>query len=269
MKKILLALFLLSLSNPAWAYDWTQDANIAAAYLFADGSGTTLTDETGVNNGAFVNTPDWESVTGTNAPEYASGALNFNGTDEYINCGTDASLNFTHPSVVVWMYSMDAWGGENLETILSKQYGNTPYNDMDFREGGTPSTGTIEASITTNTSDRDECASTSLIPTQEWTHTAFTYDGTYIKVYVNGTSNSCTHSSGGDMVYQDAENLNIARNTHFSRNANVKLTELALFNSALDSTDINDIMTNGLLQTATATYYPFKQFNHGINVGVF
>ena len=72
-------------------------------------SGLTATDNSGYgNNGTLVNGPTWNPAGGK-----IGGALVFDGTDDYVNLGTDSSLNFGSSApftIAAWVKTTDNYG---------------------------------------------------------------------------------------------------------------------------------------------------------------
>lgn len=119
----------------------------------------------------------------------AQSALNFDASNQwsYVDAGTTFTNNLTGSSSI----TVEAWinlASPNFKTVC----GNYDGSDMQFlmrTDGGKL---TFFISNGTNTG----CAGTSILPTGVWTHVAGTWDGTDIKVYVNGVLENTTPKSG-------------------------------------------------------------------------
>ena len=152
-------------------------ADLVAHWKLDEGSGNTVYDSsTSGNNGTFKGDPQW--VAG-----YYGGALEFDSTDDNIDCGNDDSLNIAdeitlsawinmaqRPDVDTWYtipwkegaYSMYLYGADNTLTNLAADF---------WLDTG-------RADIW-NGPDID-------IPPNVWTHIAVTFNGTDFEFYVNG-----------------------------------------------------------------------------------
>ena len=152
-------------------------ADMVAHWKLDEGSGNTVYDSsTSGNNGTFKGDPQW--VAG-----YYGGALEFDSTDDNIDCGNDDSLNIAdeitlsawinmaqRPDVDTWYtipwkegaYSMYLYGADNTLTNLAADF---------WLDTG-------RADIW-NGPDID-------IPPNDWTHIAVTFNGTDFEFYVNG-----------------------------------------------------------------------------------
>jgi len=242
---------LLCLSSSALAYDWTQDENCVGAWLYAEGSGTTVADSSpNTNTGNFKGDgePAWVgSVTGTNAPAYASDCTNHDGTDDWVSYGTGMD-NLTPFSYTVWLNPDAASSGDYIYSVSATEGGGGSAGMWI----GFPSTYDLTLRIfDTASANYINAGSVDSVTTGAWKHVAVTWDGTTnsnsVFMYVNGVDLEVSASTSGGTRRSDATYYK-----YISGSYDGKLTENAIFSAVLDSTDINDIMDNGLLQAATA-----------------
>ena len=78
---------LLLLCSSAYAQDYVKEG-LVSYWRFDEGSGTVVKDSAGKNHGKLVHGATW-------VEDGRKGrALSFDGTDDYVECGNDASLNF-------------------------------------------------------------------------------------------------------------------------------------------------------------------------------
>jgi prepilin-type N-terminal cleavage/methylation domain-containing protein len=91
--------------------------NRAAEWKFDEGSGTTTADTVGPNIGNLVNGPVWRS----GGDCVSEGCLQFDGVNDYVNCGNDESLNITEAlTAEAWVYPTSDVGAY----IIGKHYLN-------------------------------------------------------------------------------------------------------------------------------------------------
>ena len=106
-----------------------------------------------------------------------SGSLNFDGTDDYVSIGDSASLSPTNVvSVAAWVKTSDTLGGivdKNRATSYDLHINNT----FRFQVNNTSVN-----SVTT--------------PSGNWQHVVGTYDGTTLKIYINGKLEATNALSG-------------------------------------------------------------------------
>ncbi|MEO8427268.1 MAG: LamG-like jellyroll fold domain-containing protein [Verrucomicrobiota bacterium] len=145
-----------------------NDSSLVGYWKFDDGGGLVAADSSGnANHGTLVNGPRWTA--GQN-----SGALSFDGVDDYVNVNNTGSLNpATQITLSVWIKpASTAASGE----IISKE--NNVNNQYYMRlQGGGKIRFTVAGIILNGT--------TTLNP-NTWYLATGTYDGSLMKVYLNG-----------------------------------------------------------------------------------
>ena len=162
----------------------------------------------------------------------------FNGAG-YLDCGNDSSLNSANPTVSVWIKVSGSVEAYNFAVSkYGAQYGTmhvryTNANKFNFLLGfnGGFVNGHFNTAVTLT----------------DWHHVALTYDGSYIKGYVDGVEdysaaetraiNYAADSSGRDQ-------LEIGRGPYVSQ-AEGLIDEVAIFDTALSGADITAIYNNG------------------------
>jgi hypothetical protein len=148
------------------------------AYNLNDGTGTTTADAWGTHTGTLGSgastRPTW--TTG-----YYSGALQFDGSDDFVTTPDTSDLDLNHFTMMAWVRPTSL--GTTWRTILFKdgvtreQYalyvsaGNSKPSVWVANPGGSNEIGVnCSTSVSTNT----------------WVHVAGTYDGTNLKIYKDG-----------------------------------------------------------------------------------
>ncbi|HTH06769.1 MAG TPA: PQQ-dependent sugar dehydrogenase, partial [Ilumatobacteraceae bacterium] len=150
----------------------TQPSGLVAAYAFDEPSGAVALDISGNGNDGSV------SGAVRTSQGHSAGALVFNGTNDLVLVPDASSLDLlTAMTVEAWVYPTSTLSG--VRTILSKQqnvyslYGSTDtHAGLSARIGGGPCCTLLE--------------SPSSLPPNQWTHIAGTYDGTALRLYLNG-----------------------------------------------------------------------------------
>ena len=171
------------------------------------------------------------------------GGQDFDGTDDYINCGNDPSLWPAKASLFMWVNPASVSQGE---MVLK--------NDISYFFVLVPSAGQLEAQANLNIDGtwRGRWTAIQKINKDEWSYIGFTYDAVNIKMYVNGEpKGTFIPSPNGDLATGSLGNLHIAR-----RGSGV------YFNGAIDEVRISNtarsaewIKTSYNNQDSPSTFY--------------
>lgn len=167
-----------------------QQPGLVAAYSFDEGSGSSVSDTSGKGNAGSIGTATW-STTGRFGK-----ALVFNGSTSMVTIPHSPSLNLTtgmtleawvNPSVV-----KPAW----VDVIY--KHDDRFYLEASSTNGSRPVGGAPTAS------GRSEAFAPSALTPNVWTHLALTYDGSRLRLYVNGTEVSSVARSGAILTSTSA-----------------------------------------------------------------
>ncbi|MFC2095150.1 LamG-like jellyroll fold domain-containing protein [Candidatus Bipolaricaulota bacterium] len=155
-------------------------------WRFNEGSGSIASDSSGNGNNGTVVGASWGTSTD------GSGALSFDGVNDYVSVPDDASLDVTSGLTVEAWVKLDVTG---LNYIVDKRTNGA--NGWGFKVKDNART--LQAFVG-NGSSICIVNSTGTIPVGEWVHVAFTYDtGTrLLEVYIDGVlsgQTTCTVSS--------------------------------------------------------------------------
>jgi len=181
------------------------------------GSGTTWTDLSGNgNNGTLTNSPTFSSANG--------GIFTFNGTNQFINCGNNSSIQITVGTISAWVRTTTP--GASFRSIIAKQSAwGLFFNDgiLVTYDWGNAQTRTTGLNIANGI----------------WNHTAMTFTQTVgtpsnnAIIYLNGASVLTTtikHSNHN-------VNLQIAEaNANQFLNGNIASAQI--YNRALSATEV-------------------------------
>ncbi len=145
--------------------------NPIAHWKFDETSGTTASDFSGNGNtGTLVNGPVW--TTGK-----LNGALNFDGTDDYVVISHNTLFDSTNLTIAFWFYARSVSGGwKNLINKVTDDdtagWGIGFNNGLLKEFGGNGVAGSVSSGFTASTNT--------------WYHAAVTFQGDSIQFYVDG-----------------------------------------------------------------------------------
>ncbi len=155
-----------------WSFTTCLESDInyglADWWKFDEANGTAAYDSAGTNNGTIYGTASW--TTGKIA-----GALSFNGSTNYVNCGSGPS-NYDNVTVIAWMKST------TQGTVVSNRYNAGSYGTW-----YTLFSNAIELGDNTNGGYRYLTFNTNTLD-GAWHHIVYTKNGTSHAVYVDGST---------------------------------------------------------------------------------
>jgi chitodextrinase len=196
-------------------------SGLVAAYGFDEAGGSTVTDASG--NG---NTGTLAGATRTGAGK-AGGALSFNGTTARVTVPDAPSLDLTS------RFTLEAWVAPSTapvgwRSIVAKDV------DRYYLLAGTTNQNRPGAGATFGTANQNVFG-TAVLPVNSWTHLAATYDGTALRLFVNGIQ----VASGAQTAPVSTSNavLTIGANFYGEHFAGL-IDEVRIYNRALTAGEI-------------------------------
>lgn len=232
----------VNVNNPVAA------AGLVAAFSFNEGTGTTAADASGLGNTATLSNTVWST-----SGKYG-GALSFNGTNSWVTVNDSPSLDLTSGMTLeAWVdpTALSSWRA----VVLKERPNGLSYSLYATDPNHSPSA----ASAFINTGGSDvEAWGTAALPLNTWTHVAATYDGSALRMYVNGVLVRTTAASGNMVVSNGA--LRIGGDSIWGEYFQGLIDEVRVYNQPLSQaqiqTDMNTPLSVGaaaLLAAATTT----------------
>ena len=201
----------------------TPQLRLVAHWKLDERDGNIAYDSSGNNHGTLYGEPNWQPGGGQIA-----GALEFDDVDDYVDCGNDASLNLTDEiTLAVWVNTEDAGNSEHNPYVMK---GDHSYaikhhfsNSIEFfiYDGGWHVAWFAVDNSFNGT----------------WHHLAGTYDGSELKLYIDGRLEAATPYVGS--IDSSTFNVNIGRNTEVTgRLYEGTIDDVRLYNYALSSDEV-------------------------------
>jgi hypothetical protein len=206
-------------------------AGLVAAYNFDEGAGTMLNDLSGRNNHGVVTGAAW-SAAGRNG-----GALSFNGSSNWVTVADAATLDLTNGMTVeAWVRpaALSGW-----RTVVMKETASGHAYSL-YAHNNTPNPA---VTITVGTADRT-AAGSSALPLNTWSHLAATYNGSALRLYVNGVQVR-TINVTGNMATSSAP-LRIGGNAVWGEYFSGLVDDVRVYSRALTVTEIQTDMNTGV-----------------------
>src|SRR5215510_4972817 len=205
-----------------------SDPALVAAYGFDETNGPTVVDASSQNNSGTIGS----GVTRTTSGRYG-GALSFSGTGR-VTIADAASLRLTQAM------TLEAW--VNPSTVNNSWRDVVYKADDNYYLMATSTNNSRPAGGASfgNTSATTEAYGTAALPAGVWTHLAVTYDGSTIRLFVNGTQVSTVAKTGSFTT--SANPLQIGGNAIYGQFFQGLIDEVRVYNRPLSAGEIQTDM---------------------------
>jgi hypothetical protein len=207
----------------------TTIPGLVGAWGFEEGSGTTTADASGHGLTATIANSVW-----TTAGKYGD-ALSFNGSNSWVTVADNTLLHLTTGMTVEAWVKPATTSTDWTATVIKERTGGLAYALYATDGANKPPAGYIDKSST----DYNATAGSSL-PLNTWSHLAATYDGTTIRLYVNGTQ-VATKAVSGSIISSTAP-LRFGGDSVWGEYFNGLIDEVRIYNRALSATEIQTDM---------------------------
>jgi len=263
---IIIILFALFCAIPAHAgiiFRPVFNSGLVGYWSFEEGSGTKVGDMSGNgNNGTWAGSGShWTDG------KFGKGG-SFNGINDYVDCGTGASLNITSVITVgAWVYLSSA--PTEIRYILGKRDGAEAYSiDINVNRG-----------IRFSTFDGGNhilYTGDNVWPLNQWFHVVGTYDGTTLVIYINGINVASQYSPGSISTSPYSFAIGNIRGTTDYPGIYFPglIDEVRVYNRDLSASEVSRLYTSGATKMFAAPknglvgYWSFEE-GTGTKVGDF
>lgn len=205
-------------------------SGLVAAYGFEEASGTTATDVSGTGNHGTLAGP-----TRTANGRFGR-ALTFDGINDVVTVADAASLDGARVTVEAWLYptALSGW----RTAVIKEAPGGMVYSlyahDNQPNPAMTISVGGVDSSA----------SGTSTLPLNTWSHLAGTYDGTTVRLFVNGVQ-VATRAVPGPLT-PSANPLRIGGNSVWGEYFSGRIDEVRVYNRVLTAAEIQADMNRAV-----------------------
>lgn len=216
-------------------------------YTFDEGSGTTVTDVISSVAGTLVGGPTWTQG------KVGSGALQFDGVDDYVDTSNITSLNsLTAQTVCAWV-KLDNAALTN-QSVMSKISGST---GLFFQ------TWTNSSFAFGHNGSNFVKSPTGVLQSNVWQHLCGTYDNSLgtnkYKLYLDASPLTIVNAGTPDIVKStgsNTENFQVNKLNSYNRWLKGSIDDVRIYNRELSQQEITDLFNNTTSNVPTAPVVP-------------
>ena len=192
-------------------------------WRFNEGTGSTAYDSSPEGNNGTIYGASW--VRGK-----FGYALKFDGTDDYVDCGSDESLNITDAvTIEAWVKPRGSYSDLSFPTIVRKEGAYAlRFHYID---------GSLQGIVWIGGSIKVSNALENAWDTTKWTYFVFVYDGQYLRLYRDGVEAVDPRAQTG-AVDVTTNNLGIGATGDGRYFFNGLIDEVRIYNRALSAEEI-------------------------------
>ncbi len=202
----------------------TMTRGLVGYWSFDEGDGTVARDASGNNNhGTLTNGPQWTK--GKNGT-----ALQFDGKNDYVDCGNDSSLDIMDAITVEMWVNLRSPRLYNPLIHFGASYGGNEGIRLEQTVAG----GQINFLIG-NGGSKAYITSDDNVLNGVWTHIVGVWDGTFSKLIINGITQSNIGNVSGPIIYDNATRYIGRENTNYVNGA---IDEVRVYNRALTEAEV-------------------------------
>ncbi len=167
-----------------WAASPPQGPPALAHWMLDETSGTVARDSRGEHHGDVLGGAVWSLG-------QVIGAVDFDGHDDYINILNHSDFQVTRAlTITAWVRPESFGSGSNVNVVLRKGEGNPNNWQFAVKDG--------KATLFLDTYDDYGVMGNTTLPLNTWSHIAGTWDGSTVRIYLNGqpdNGNGVSHTA--------------------------------------------------------------------------
>jgi len=196
-----------------------------------EGTGTTATDGSGNSNtGTLTNNPTWTQGK-------KNGALRFDGVNDYVDCGNNATLNPTSATTIeAWVKPNSVTAG-SYKAILSNWGASVPNGYLFYGQYSLNGTWFHFEMKIGDVGKQFNVAS--VFTANTWVHLVLVYDGSYLRTYKNGVAiGTPTAATGTINAFTSNLKIGAYSQSPISGYFNGSVDEVKIYSRALSAEEI-------------------------------
>jgi hypothetical protein len=173
---------------------------------------------------------------------YSPFALDFDGANDYIDCGNDSSLVPSSLTISLWFKTSGS--ASAIPRLLNKSYGGSPYDSYFIRINN----GVLNFKIGVSSASVQIAGTTNVVD-GEWHNVIGTYDGSQLKLYLDGNSEATPVSETRAIVGNTSFNLTLGCELGaygFSWPFTGSMSNVSIWNVGLTSAQVTEIYNEGV-----------------------
>ncbi|MBN1900297.1 choice-of-anchor D domain-containing protein, partial [Candidatus Sumerlaeota bacterium] len=174
-------------------------------------------------------------------------ALDFDGDEDYVNCGNGPSLSPSSQLTVEAWINADQWEDDHWEGVIVDKHAYTTQSTGYVLRAA--DNGRVSFNIGLGDQGWFNALTDSLMNTGQWYHIAGTYDGSYLRIYINGIlQKSAQNTTGYSYSPNNTYSVTIGDGTQYNyREFDGKIDDVRIWNVARSQIDIQDNMNKALV----------------------
>ena len=176
---------------------------------------------------------------------YSPYALDFDGTNDYIDCGTGSRFNINQITISAWV---NLSSGLTSTQIIAGIRNNTSGGSVITYQLQNQASGKFRFVICQSNGTYVDTVADSVHQYNTWYHVVGVADGSNIKLYINGNLQTTVSSYDGT-IYSPNQNFNIGKQSSPAAYYwNGELSNVSVWNAGLTSTQVSEIYSEGVPQ---------------------
>jgi hypothetical protein len=201
---------------------------LVAAYSFNEGAGSVLTDRTGKGHSGTISGATW-----TGQGKFGS-ALSFDGVNDWVTVNDADDLDFTTGMTLqAWVFPTAAGSGAWRNVIIKERTDGEVYNLYAKVNTNRPAVYVVRAAQPNAAVDARGSAA---LPLNTWTHLAASYDGTTLRLFVNGVQ-AASRAVAGPLLTSTGV-LRMGGNSLWGEFFQGRIDEVRIYSRSLSASEI-------------------------------